>query len=69
MLLLVLILALLIIAPALTYYLTTSIFYSVVKDKESSGKLPPSIPYSVLIASHYLGFVFNGTQKYFAKLM
>ncbi|KAI4934646.1 hypothetical protein J4E85_002504 [Alternaria conjuncta] len=69
MLLLVLIFALLIVAPALIYYFTTWIFYSDFKDKEASGKLPPSIPYSVPIASHYLGFVLNGQQKYFAKLI
>ena len=69
MMLLVLIFALLIVAPALIYYFTTWIFYSDFKDKEASGKLPPSIPYSVPIASHYLGFVLNGQQKYFAKLM
>ncbi|KAI4704384.1 hypothetical protein J4E81_001450 [Alternaria sp. BMP 2799] len=69
MLLPVLILALLIIAPALTYYRKTYVFYTTAKDKDSLGKLPPQIPYSVPIASQYLGFVLNGQQKYFAKLI
>ncbi|KAI4952608.1 hypothetical protein J4E91_003080 [Alternaria rosae] len=59
---LLLIFVLLIIAPALTYYVSTTLFYQTAKST-ALGKEPPTIPYFVPGATHAFGLASNGQQN------
>jgi hypothetical protein len=60
--------ALLIIAPALTYYVSTTLFYQHAKST-AANKTPPTIPYLVPGAFHAFSLAYDGPQKYFARLL
>jgi hypothetical protein len=59
---------LLIVAPALIYYICTTRFYRKA-NSEALGKRPPTIPYLVPGVSHAFSLAYDGPQKYFAKLL
>jgi hypothetical protein len=65
---LLLILVLLIVIPALTYYVSTNRFYQKAKST-ALGKEPPTIPYFVPGAFHAFSLAFDGQQKYFTRLL
>jgi hypothetical protein len=63
-----LIIVLLIVAPALTYYVSTTLFYQNAKST-TLGKRPPTIPYLVPGAFHAFSLAYDGPQKYFGRLL
>jgi hypothetical protein len=65
---LLLVAVLLIIIPALTYYVSTTLFYQNAKST-SPGKRPPTIPYLVPGAFHAFSIAYDGPQKFFARLL
>jgi len=65
---LLLILVLLIVAPALTYYVSTTLFYQTAKST-ALGKEPPKVPYFVPGVTHPFCLAVEGQQKYLARLM
>ncbi|KAL1798301.1 hypothetical protein ACET3X_002338 [Alternaria dauci] len=59
---------LLIVAPALTYYVSTTLFYQNAKTT-ASGSRPPTIPYLFPGVFHAFSLAYDGPQKYFARLL
>lgn len=59
---------LLIVTPALTYYVSTTLFYQNAKHT-ASGSRPPTIPYLFPGVFHAFSIAYDGPQKYFARLL
>jgi hypothetical protein len=57
-----------IVFPALTYYLTTALFFKSSKNA-ATGKTPPTIPYLIPGVFHTFSIAAEGPQKYFARLL
>ncbi|RYN39106.1 hypothetical protein AA0112_g3732 [Alternaria arborescens] len=59
---------LLIVTSALTYYVSTTLFYQNAKHT-ASGSRPPTIPYLFPGVFHAFSIAYDGPQKYFARLL
>lgn len=58
----------LVVVPAVTYYLTTALFFRSAKNA-ATGKKPPTIPYLVPGVFHTFSIAAEGPQKFFARLL